>query len=247
LQIVGEDGQVVGESIGPLSRPDYPPTQWESGQLIMGKADIVVPADIKEGPYRLQLSLLPPESDQALRVNWALGRRYVPLGVVLVEPWPLLTDLPPIPEEMNAVFGQPPIIELHGYGLSINDSLQDTGSLPTPASPGDLLDLTLFWRSISDDIPTGYTVFVHLVNNDESIIAQGDGSPVGGFRPTTSWRSGEVIIDDHSLSIPPDTPVGIYRLWIGLFDPETGQRLPVTVAGEQLPDGRLLLQSIQVR
>ena len=95
--------------------------------------------------------------------------------------------VPSIPNSLRADFGQPPLIELHGYdlaGLSVDE-----------ASPGDNLELTLFWRSLSESITTSYSVLVHLTDETGEIVAQGDGRPASGFRPTTSWRQGEVIVD----------------------------------------------------
>jgi hypothetical protein len=42
---------------------------------------------------------------------------------------------------------------------------------------------------------------------------------------TTLWEPGDLIIDNYGLPIHPATPPGQYRLEVGLYDPETGQRL----------------------
>jgi hypothetical protein len=49
--------------------------------------------------------------------------------------------------------------------------------------------------------------------------------PAGWTRPTTGWLPGEVIVDTHTLAIPPDAPAGTYTLQSGLYDPDTGVRL----------------------
>jgi hypothetical protein len=145
------------------------------------------------------------------------------------------TELPPVAEPLNAEFGQPAIIELHGYDLSAGQ-----------AKPGEFLDLTLLWRSIGEDIPVSYTVFVHLLDDEGTFLAQGDAIPVAGFRPTTSWRAGEVITDTHQIQVPAEVDAGDYSLWVGFYDAATGLRLPISHLNQQMPDNRLLLQTLHV-
>jgi hypothetical protein len=164
------------------------------------------------------------------------GRPLIDLTTIEVVAWRLVTQLPTIPIPFEADFGQPPLITLHGYDLSAQE-----------AASGDTLTLTLFWRALTNEIPANYTVFIHLVGPDEQIAAQGDGPPVYGFRPTTGWRAEEVLVDEHLIPIPAVTPPGTYRLWIGLYDPDSSFRPPPLFAGVVQPDGRLFLTEIIIR
>ncbi|KPK08493.1 MAG: hypothetical protein AMJ56_11580 [Anaerolineae bacterium SG8_19] len=218
-----------------LSRFDYPPTQWQPGQLIFGQSSIMIPAQAEKEQYELFLSLIEPDTDVELPVGWPLGRRSLPLGTVRVKPWSKETELPPISHPLRADFGQPPLVEFHGYETSTIE-----------IAPGDSVDISLIWRSAVESIPASYTVFLHLVNEQEQILAQGDGLPMGGFRPTTSWRQDEVIVDDHTLQVPAELAPGTYNLWVGLFDPATNERLPIFIDGVQQLDDRLLLEMVQI-
>ncbi|HEY3083335.1 MAG TPA: hypothetical protein VGM69_25875 [Chloroflexota bacterium] len=40
------------------------------------------------------------------------------------------------------------------------------------------------------------------------------GPPGGGFRPTTRWRTDELLVARHELQLPPDLAAGRYRLWV---------------------------------
>jgi hypothetical protein len=217
-----------------MTRPDYPPTSWEAGKLIAGKAELVVPATATAGTYTVQLSLLPPQGERPLAVNWLLGGRRLTLAEVEVAAWPLVTTLPPIASPLRADFGEPVRIELHGYELS-----------PPDVAAGETATLKLFWRAATA-IDGYYDVFVHLTDASGEIIGQADGPPQSGFRPTASWRPGEVIVDERALTVPAELEAGTYRLWVGLYDPDTGARLPLRVNGALQPDGRLLLQTVQV-
>lgn len=55
--------------------------------------------------------------------------------------------------------------------------------------------------------------------------------PRGGAYPTSRWRPGEVVVDTFDIALPPDLPPGEYAIEVGLYIPETGQRLGV-VNGE---------------
>ena len=59
--------------------------------------------------------------------------------------------------------------------------------------------------------------------------------------PTTLWWSGEIVDDVIPISLE-ETPAGTYGVAVGVYDPVTMERLPVTdESGQLLPDGRLVL------
>ena len=104
-------------------------------------------------------------------------------------------------------------ITLLGYSLA-------DGSL----AAGDIAPITLFWQTART--PTRrYKVFLHLLDEGSHIVGQRDAEPGGGALPTTRWPPGEVIADNYGLPIHPATPPGRYRLEVGLYDAESGQRL----------------------
>jgi hypothetical protein len=76
----------------------------------------------------------------------------------------------------------------------------------------------------SESVDIDYTVFVHLVDADGTIIAQHDRMPVENSYPTGLWVAGEYVIDRHQFAVAP--PDG-YRLRVGLYTQGDGLRLPV--------------------
>jgi hypothetical protein len=70
-----------------------------------------------------------------------------------------------------------------------------------------------------------YSVFVHLLNAEGTLVAQHDGPPGAGYASTTTWQAGQEIADHHSLLLPADLATGDYTLVVGLYDPMTGERL----------------------
>jgi mannosyltransferase len=96
---------------------------------------------------------------------------------------------------------------------------------------GDIAQITLFWRA--EDTPTRrYKVFLHVLDESNHIVGQRDAEPGGGLQLTTLWEPGETIVDNYGLPIHPATPPGTYRVEIGLYDAETGQRLTVVEGGD---------------
>jgi 4-amino-4-deoxy-L-arabinose transferase-like glycosyltransferase len=86
-----------------------------------------------------------------------------------------------------------------------------------------LLPIELVWRA-EKKIDKRYKVFVHIGKDDAPPIAQFDGEPVGGFRPTDSWNAGEEILDRRGVWFKPGTPRGKFGVFVGLYDGATGER-----------------------
>jgi hypothetical protein len=82
---------------------------------------------------------------------------------------------------------------------------------------------------------------------DGNMVAQQDGVPVRGARPTWSWWDAEVLQDEHVLAINTDLPTDTLTISVGMYDYQTETRLPaITPDGERLPEDRVVLQEIQV-
>ena len=94
------------------------------------------------------------------------------------------------------------------------------------ARAGGEVAVRLTWQAVERP-PVGYKVFVHLYAPDGRLVAQHDDFPVNEMRPTDSWHAGETIIDNHGLLLPADAPPHL-RVVVGLYDPATGERLPLT-------------------
>jgi hypothetical protein len=110
-------------------------------------------------------------------------------------------------------------------------------------APGEALELTLFWRC-ERPLPKAYTVFTHLLSADQARLWGGkDGQPQDGHYPTTAWQPGEMIVDRYLLPTDPATPPGEYLLEVGLYDLDTGERLPVLDGSGKVVGDRALLSS----
>jgi len=97
--------------------------------------------------------------------------------------------------------------------------------------------IRLMWHT-PQTLNTDYAVFVHALR-DGTRVAQHDGDPAGGYYPTSQWRPGDIVADEHVL-------VGTWdalrdRVIVGLYRRDTGERLPVVDAA-----GNIIGDSVRV-
>jgi hypothetical protein len=62
---------------------------------------------------------------------------------------------------------------------------------------------------------------------DQPPLAQEDAQPCDNSYPTTWWSPGEIIEENHSITIPLNMPPGPYVVTTGIYDLATGMRLPM--------------------
>jgi 4-amino-4-deoxy-L-arabinose transferase-like glycosyltransferase len=113
------------------------------------------------------------------------------------------------------------------------------------ARPGETIHLTLYWRALAE-MEEDYTVFTHVLGEEDRLWAQMDSQPQGGAAPTSSWQVGQVIEDHYNLAVKPDTPPDVYDIEVGLYLAATGRRLGVLDEGGRLQDNRVLLSKVRV-
>jgi hypothetical protein len=233
LRLLDRDGTVLAETKGAPATTTFPTSKWKAGDLAQGTLNIPLPAEIKGGQYRLALRLVNEETRTPLpgRRAWGLrSQEWIAIGRAEVAPWPLITALPKMEYESNGVFGN--AVRLLGYDLSSTTFAEKKQKV------------TLYWQ-VEAPLKKSFLVFVHLCNESGDLVAQADGIPANWLRPTTTWREGEIISDSHTLTLPSDLPEGTYQLYVGFYEPE-GQRLPVVVKEETIPDRRLSLGSFSI-
>lgn len=119
-------------------------------------------------------------------------------------------DLPPLANPTN--FAWDDQITLRGYDLAQSEAA---------------LTLMLHWQALRRPAKS-YKLFVHLLDpNNQAVVAQADFVPRNWSYPTNWWEVGEVVADEVGLDLTAVSP-GSYDLLVGIYDPDTGQRLPLT-------------------
>ena len=134
---------------------------------------------------------------------------------------------------------QPVPLSLDGYAwLDSADTAQ-----PPALAAGQSTRLMLAWRR-TGTLDRRYVVFIHVLDpvrqqadGAPAIVTQSDHEPGGGLYPTTFWESWTypgVVLDQQQIEIPPDSPPGMYAVWAGAYDKETGERIELGGPGETL-------------
>lgn len=202
------------ESVGNVSRyPGWgmvPTSRWQAGEIWRDEYGVRVNADaVAPSVLRLDVGLYDAATDTDLRATTADG---VPLEFVLVGDGRLASAENPADPAFILDIPFSEGITLRGY------------TMPDTLTSGATVPLTLTWQAEAtpnDD----YTIFVQLLDADGNLVASGDGPPVGGFYPTSVWQAGEWIADMHELALSAELPPGTYTIAVGLYNPETLNRV----------------------
>jgi hypothetical protein len=201
-------GQMNGRPAQQLDELPLPIDKWGRGATLLSQHGVIVPPTLSAGRYDLGV-MLHTDSEPA-------GEAFL-LGQVEITHPPHLFDLPltaSTPAGPNQLAQN---ISLVGYDIDLS---------------GQSLDLNLYWQA-EELINTRYKVFAQLLTPDNALVAQSDSFPtagqrsVGQQRHTTGWLPGEIITDPHTLTLPADLSPGHYQLITGLYNPTTGERLPI--------------------
>lgn len=191
--------------------PGYPPESWLPGAQVRLPVRFYLPATLAPGDYTLAAGLRDP----------ATGEKGdpVPLGGVSIERR-AASFAPPQPKH---TLPQPAVFGSHAALLGYDAVIADDGTIA----------LTLYWQVEQTLLPPHH-VFVHLHHASGALLAQDDGVPGRGqvAAPSNTWMPGEYLIDPHTLA----GASGPLTALIGLYEPVSGVRLPVSVNGQTVGD-----------
>lgn len=199
--------------------PGWPTSEWGSDAVAHGYGTLQVDPFLKDGTYKVMVGLTGSD-DEAVEVGQ--------VKVLVVE---RVFETPQMETRVGATFGQ--VLRLLGHDLRQNS---------------DQLVVVLHWQAIHRmDVP--YKFFVHLHDAESGeLVAQVDVMPRNWTYPTTWWEAGEVVSDEIVLPLGEALP-GRYRLWIGVYHPDTGERLSISDVppGFVTDEGRLALPEEIIR
>jgi 4-amino-4-deoxy-L-arabinose transferase-like glycosyltransferase len=156
---------------------------------------------------------------------------FVARSAVLEERWDALTaptlawppDLAHLPKPaLPLAFGDPPAGRFALLGIQMQDET---------VSPGDELRLTTYWEVLAAD-PAPVVAFVHLISDGLDVWGQHDWLDVwaDGLQP------GDRFTQVHVVPVEADTPPGPYHVQLGLYGPDTLERLPIIMDAEAQAD-----------
>ena len=210
------------ENIGILR----PPTRvWNPENYYIETMRLKIPADTPPVPYALVTGLVSP-SGERLAVS---GSENNSLHLQTIEVKPLRTGpLQRVRPTTRASADTEDGLALQGYDLI--------------GGPGGYT-FRMFWdteRGVSRD----WITYIHMTDSQGELIEQFDGPPLAGLQPTSQWRPNSLYIDRRELKLPEGLASGKYLLRVGLYNFESGERLPFRSddsALSQFEDGQLIV------
>jgi hypothetical protein len=183
--------------------PGWPTSEWPANALAHGRYAFRVDPRLPGGRYALTLTLVRPDTGERL------GESVVIADSLDMPLQPRVFTRPSLQVEVDARFGD--ALQLLGYDLRQGD---------------DELAVTLHWQALRR-MDESYKFFVHLYEIESGeLVTQADVVPRGWTYPTTWWEASEVVSDEVHLALS-EVPSGRYQLAVGVYNPDTGERLAI--------------------
>ncbi len=230
LKLVNALYHLWGEQAGRPRWGGKPTNAWRPGQLLWEEREFELLPATPPGHYQLELTLFDPHAGQEAEL--------LDGGKALLGPVEISRRGPPSIESLG--------IE-HPLEANLGNRIRFLGyNIESGFQPGGGIHLTLFWQALTK-MDEDYTVFTHLIDGEGNIWGQKDNQPVDNFYPTTAWEAGEIVRDQYDLLISPQAPPGEYRIQVGMYSVETGERLIVSAKDGQMRDDKISLGEGQIR
>ncbi len=175
-----------------------------------------------------------PEATAYLQENFARIHTVTIHGIAYAAVYQL-----PLPNAHRVLADFGSTIRLLGYDV-------DTAAVRSSGT----LSVTLQWMP-RGPIGQDYHMFLHVFNADGERVAQVDVPPGGPRAPTSAWMLNSYINWIHPVPLPPDIPAGRYWVTLGLYDPATFTRLPLSdgvrpPGGAEDGAGALVLEPVRL-
>ena len=191
----------------------YRPVEWDGDAEAVSWHRLSLPAEAPLGAYKVAVLFADGESRAALG-EW--------IEVSPSEP-SLRTDVEPL-----ALFG---------------DSLRllEAQVRVETVVGGEKLAVELVMDSTAP-LPRSYTLFLHALDSDGQRVGQRDSATGGGLFPSDAWKPGQPLRDVYLVPIDVAGGRQPYRLALGFYDWQTGERLVALFpTGARLSDDQFLL------
>jgi hypothetical protein len=236
VHLVDEDGLIVAQQDTMPGGGLYPTSEWQTGETRIETYTVKIPA----GSYTPDrghwvVGMYDPTTGERLPVhadNLPAQGTDVELLTDSVRFGEVVITTPPglVPNPLGAVFQDN--MTLDGYEVSSRRLV-----------PGEEFEIVLYWRA-RGPVSQDYVSFVHLLDAEQSMFAGHDDllDPV-----TSSWSSGETLVDRHSFIVPENADPGVYQLEVGLYTRPDFHRLQLADAAGAEGADRLLLGPLQVQ
>ena len=218
------EGRTMSVIYGLRQRPGYPP---DSVELTRGGQAIDVPLENDSFLYVTEGELTPERPEIRWLCDFPKGE-WCGVG--------LFNDEPPARPEPLVFAGEIRNLNrtydsLTGQFIPFTLGERD---VTDPFAPGQLrlpthVHFSLQWEVVATP-SADWRVFVHLESDAGKLVLQSDATVDWPAQPCAGGQySPECMASSrHEWEFPADFPPGVYTITVGLYDPDTGARAPVT-------------------
>ena len=231
LELVAPGDAVAWRSITQPLFAEHPTSAWSQADLLVDRHEIEL-ASTTSGPFELRIGLRDPVSSDRLNVvnGWlASEAQEVSVGGPNVSETPVVsTDAEFLPANFENKI------------LLLDYDIQNV-----QVRKGGALHVTFAWQALSS-MDEDYTVFVHLLDDNDRIWGQEDLQPVYGSHPTSAWAEAEVVVDPHTVWTDEHAPLGLYRVEVGLYLLRTMERLQLLDSSGNAVDDSLVIDLMEI-
>ncbi len=124
------------------------------------------------------------------------------------------TGLYPDPNVRVILYEKPSVNSCDCAGQQFGDTLWLRDNVFTETvQRGHTAQIDLWWSALKPP-PQDYTIVAFMLDTHDVLRVRDDHRPSA---PTTLWKVHDLYFDRHSLSIPPDLPLGTYQLAVKVY------------------------------
>jgi hypothetical protein len=222
----------------PQAQIDMPSNQWQPELYVRDEHRFELADGIPPIAYALQAGLYERETGRRLSIlsGQEVGRSG---DTIFLQEIHVLSPLSAYSSAIQSgeTYRLGESVELLGYNLSEDVSGGE------PIQHGREIGVTLYWQAL-DPLVEDYTIFVHLLDETGELRAQHDGPPMNGRYPTRSWLPNQIVEDETVLTLGANLLPGEYRISVGMYELETGERLEVKGRDGNMPGNAILLEPV---
>ncbi len=189
---------------------NYATSLWEPGQVFRDTYRIRIPDDMPSpGMGIAALTVVDAESDTPLAATDPQGQF---LGLQFrLRPFKMVAGMTIHATQSGAEYVLGEKIALVARQAQVNSATHT-------------VSLRLTWQALAR-MDKDYVAFIHVVDASGHTVWQVDRQPRDGAYPTSLWDVGEIVEDEVVISVPGDAASRTYRLHLGVYDPDTQERL----------------------
>ncbi len=234
VHLIDDLGMMVSQRDTHPGLGNFPTSQWQVGDRFVDSVRIFIPetayapseATLSVGFYapveRYRLEVLDNEGS-------LIGDTFE-LQKIGIEPTEDLSEDLPNPQNQNFDDN----IMLKGFDFSAREF-----------EAGSVMSLSLYWQALRDNL-ADYEVQLRLLDEQGKIVEDRESRPQDGQSPTSGWKKGDLITDEHLLWLDDALAEGTYYIQVALIDAENGERTNIIGEDGNWIDNRLKLSGIKI-